>query len=237
MGILVPRNVAIIPDGNRRYSKKSGLQLQQAYLAGFNKVREALDWARDGGVREMSFWALSLENYTRRSVIEKNIIFRSMNSRIDEALGNREFTEADAKVNFFGKKTILPKSLQARIRTLEERTADNKSFQLNVGIAYSGQEELVNASRQIALKLKNGEITETQLDAMDEGEFKKYLYTQATPDLIIRTGDVQRLSGFLPFQSAYSEYYFSPKLWPEFQRPDFNAALDYYGTTQRRFGK
>ncbi|OIO26290.1 di-trans,poly-cis-decaprenylcistransferase [Candidatus Micrarchaeota archaeon CG1_02_55_22] len=234
---MAPKNVAIIPDGNRRYSVKAGLQLPQAYSAGFAKVREALDWARDGGVREMSFWALSLENFAHRSLVERNIIFKSMARRIDEALESHEFTNANARVSFFGKKTVLPKSLQTRINALEESTSGNSDFQLNIGLAYSGQDELINASKQIALKLKSGEITEKQLAEMDEKSYSQYLYTTASPDLVIRTGNVQRLSGFLPFQTAYSEYYFSPKLWPEFTQPDFAAALAYYDSTERRFGK
>ncbi len=232
------KSLAIIPDGNRRYAKKHGLPLEVAYRDGFKKVGKAMEWARDYRVESMSFWALSLENFQNRSALELRTIFSLMQKQLAEAMVKEDqVNEQQAQVKFFGRTELLPKQLRESMAALERKTEGNKKLLLNVGVAYSGQDELVRASTLLAADMKAGKVDERAL-ASDGGKiFSNYLFTKTAPDLIIRTGDVQRLSGFLPYQSAYSEYYFSRKLWPEFTRADFAKALEYYDGTQRRFGR
>jgi undecaprenyl diphosphate synthase len=123
------------------------------------------------------------------------------------------------------------------MRKLELETQDNGRLRLKIGVAYSGQDELVRASAKLAQDLREGKVDKRALESDGERVFSYYLDLKESPDLIIRTGNVQRLSGFLPFQSAYSEFYFSRKLWPEFSKADFRKAIDYYAATQRRFGR
>ncbi|MBI5636030.1 di-trans,poly-cis-decaprenylcistransferase [Candidatus Micrarchaeota archaeon] len=229
-----PKSVAIIPDGNRRFAKKHSLSFSNFYQAGFKKVESALGWGEESGVEKMTFWALSLDNLQKRSSFELALLFKLMEQNISSAFSNPAFEEKGIKARFFGRLDLLPQSLREKISVLEEKTRGNKSFELNVAIAYSGQEELVNASRKLALDLNEGKIREGEVNAQT---FSKYLYFNQAPDLIIRTGGVQRLSSFMPFHTGYSELFFSKKLWPEFTKRDFNSALAHYAGTQRRFGK
>lgn len=229
-----PKSIAIIPDGNRRFAKKHNLSFSNFYQAGFKKVEEALTWGEESSVEKMTFWALSLDNLQKRSKFELELLFKLMEKNIATAFSNPMFDEKGIKVSFFGRTDLLPKSLQQKITELTEKTIDNSSFELNVALAYSGQEELINATKKIALDLNEKKLSEKNLNTQT---FSKYLYFSQAPDLIIRTGNVQRLSSFMPFHTGYSELFFSKKLWPEFTKRDFNSALDFYATTQRRFGK
>ncbi len=229
-----PKSVAIIPDGNRRFAKKHDLSFSNFYQSGFKKVEQALQWGEDSGLEKMTFWALSLDNLHKRSNFELALLFKLMEQNISSAFSNPSFEEKGIKVSFFGRLDLLPQSLQGKISELSEKTSKNSSFELNVALAYSGQEELINASKKLALDLNARKIREGEVNAQT---FSKYLYFNQAPDLIIRTGGVQRLSSFMPFHTGYSELFFSKKLWPEFTKHDFNGALDYYATTQRRFGK
>ncbi len=226
-------SIAIIPDGNRRYSTKAGLPIEAAYAKGFEKSQEAVQWSAEAGVKSLTFWALSLENYSKRSQFELAGLFSLMKQHAQKARREKAFSENGVRVKFFGKLELLPKDLMAEINALEESTQDNGSTRLNVALAYSGRDELLNAARKVLQENAHGDLNAE----ISEEEFSKHLYLQESPDLIIRTGNVQRLSGFLPWQAGYSEIYFSPKLWPEFQKPDFQAAVEYYNAAERRFGK
>jgi len=232
-----PKSIAVIPDGNRRYAKKHGLPLEVAYAKGFQKVNSVLEWAFEEKVRRMSFWALSFENFKKRSSLELRVLFGLMREKMNEALHAPEFKERDVRIKFFGRVDLLPKTIQELVKEIEEKTGERSEFELQVGIAYSGQEEIIRASTMIAQELAAGRVSEEQLQRMPANNFYKYLYTSFEPDMVIRTGGVHRLSGFLPFQSAYSEYYFSPKLWPEFSKKDFQKSVWEYENAQRRFGK
>jgi undecaprenyl diphosphate synthase len=224
-------SVAIIPDGNRRFSKKRELSLQAAYLAGFKKVEEVVKWGADAGVSKTSFWALSLENFQKRSGTELKLLFALMDKELRQALKSTALENTRAR--FVGRLDLLPAGLSREMRALEERTRDNEN-ELVVAVAYSGREELVNAARRIASDVEAGRIS---ADEVDEKAFSNYLYLNYSPDLVIRTGGVSRLSGFLPFQTAYSELYFSKKLWPEFSRREFLKAVEFFNSSERRFGK
>ncbi|MFA6049113.1 MAG: polyprenyl diphosphate synthase [Candidatus Micrarchaeia archaeon] len=227
-------SIAIIPDGNRRFSAKAGLPIEAAYAKGFEKSQEAVAWSAEAGVKSLTFWALSLENYSKRSQFELAGLFSLMKNHAQKARREKAFSENGVRVKFFGKLELLPKDLLAEISALEESTRDNGNTRLNVALAYSGRDELLNAAKKV---LQENAQTGNLNAEISEEDFSKHLYLQESPDLIIRTGNVQRLSGFLPWQAGYSEIYFSPKLWPEFQKQDFAAAVEYYNAAERRFGK
>ncbi len=229
-------SVAIIPDGNRRFSAKTALPLEAAYAKGFEKSQDAVKWSANAGVKSLTFWALSLENFSKRSNDELGVLFSLMKKHVQKARKEKGFEEHGVRVNFFGKLELLPKDLVAEINALQESTRDNKKAALNVALAYSGRDELLQAAKKIAQHAMQEGKSPSEID-VSEDEFAKQLYTTESPDLIIRTGNVQRLSGFLPWQAGYSEIYFSPKLWPEFQENDFKAAVEFYNSAERRFGK
>lgn len=231
---MQPSKIAIIPDGNRRFSVKTGLTTQQAYLKGFEKAEEAVRWCEDTSVKSLTYWALSLENFQKRSPFELKTLFSLMKQHAKKTLSHPRFKEQDVRIKFFGRLDLLPKDLVAKILELEEKTQDRSGAFMNVALAYSGKDELLQAAKKLALQ---GAKNPDSLSSMSEETFSNFLYFKESPDLIIRTGDVQRLSGFLPWQAGYSEIYFSKKLWPEFSKDDFKDALSYYETAQRRFGK
>ncbi|MFH1750664.1 MAG: polyprenyl diphosphate synthase [Candidatus Micrarchaeota archaeon] len=234
------KSIAIIPDGNRRFAARGGRSIQNAYGAGFRKVEEVLDWAEGTGISNITFWALSLENFGRRSKLELRILFTLMRRKLRQTLRDGTFNKRKIRVKFFGKLELLPKDLREMIYQLERETARFNNT-LGIALAYSGRDEILSATKKILVdfygngKQRAGAVEKAS--ALTEKDFEKYLYSPVAPDLIIRTGGVSRLSGFLPWQTAYSELYFSRKLWPEFTQEDFKEALDFYEQTERRFGR
>lgn len=229
----VPCSIAIIPDGNRRFAKRARLSQADAYVQGIQNVGNAIEWATTRGVNDVTFWALSLENFNKRSQTELHSLFALFEKQLNKAL-DEAAKRSDGRIHFFGRLDKLPKRLAAKMRELEVKTARNTGIQVNVAVAYSGHDELASAARRIAVDVKNGKLTASKID---ESTLQSYLYLPKPTDLIIRTGNVQRTSGFLPWSADYAELYFSPKLWPEFTQRDFDKALQFYTDTERRFGK
>ncbi len=234
MSINSLESVAVIPDGNRRFAKKNKLPLEAAYLAGFRKAGDFAKWAFEEKVTSVSYWALSLENFKKRSQEELTILFKLMSKNIDDTINNPKFNETPCRIKFFGRRELLPEAIQRKIEKLEEKTLDRTEQVMNVGIAYSGREELLTASKKLASDIASGKVNENEVN---EAVFSSYLYSTESPELIIRTGNVQRLSGFMPWQNSYSELYFSQKLWPEFTKRDFLIAKEFFETTEQRFGR
>ncbi len=227
-------SIAIIPDGNRRYARKAGLSLEQAYMAGFRKSEDAVKWSADEGAKTLTFWALSLDNFTQRSSNELSVLFRLMKSHAQQALKSKVFKEHNVAVRFFGKRELLPRELDRTFQTVEEKYPGDGDLALNVGIAYNGRDELLHAAQLLAKDISANKV---RPGTLTESEFEQYLYVKVSPDLVIRTGDAPRLSGLMPWQTVYSELYFSPKLWPEFTKEDFGAACEFYHNVERKFGR
>lgn len=227
-------DIAVIPDGNRRFAKKKTLPIEAAYLAGFKKAAEFSKWAFEEKVKNVSFWALSMDNFAKRSESELTVLFKLMTKHLTDAMRHPELGTEDCRIQFFGRRELLPQNVRSAMEKLEAKTIDKKSQTLNIGIAYSGRDELLNASKRLATDIANNVV---KAEDVTEAAFSNYLYFPNSPQLIIRTGNVQRLSGFMPWQNAYSELYFSPKLWPEFNRDDFMAAKQFFETTEQRFGQ
>ncbi|MCD6227293.1 di-trans,poly-cis-decaprenylcistransferase [Candidatus Micrarchaeota archaeon] len=221
-------HIAIIPDGNRRWAKIHNLPVLEGHKKGISKLKDTLKWADEAGVKILSLWILSTENLNR-SPDEVNGLFSFFEKELMKHLDD-DVKKYDVKVNFFGALHKLPKNLQDLIHKAEEKSKNNTAHVLNLFTAYGGREEIVHAVNN---------IIKDKVKSVTEDSFSKYLYTHSIPDpdLIIRTSGEMRTSGFMPWQSVYSELYFSQKLWPEFTRQDFFDAIKEYHNRKRRFGK
>jgi undecaprenyl diphosphate synthase len=224
-----PRHVAIIPDGNRRWGELNGVEKNEAYRTGIRKIRKAMGWCREEGIRNLTMWGFSTENFSRDSG-EISTLFRLFETELLDLLSGNELTSNDVSVRFFGKIRRLPEGVCKMLRKVEEVSSGGKEYSLNILLGYGGRAEITDAVNSI--------ISEG-ISKVDEETLSSHMYMKGVPDpdLIIRTSGEKRLSGFLPWQSVYSELYFSEKLWPDFSREDFGDALDFYEKTQRRFGK
>lgn len=229
-----PTSVAITPDGNRRYAKKNSLGLDAAYAKGFEKVKETGEWAVENKVKELTVWGLSKDNFGKRTPGELGLIFKLMRGRVREALDTKDLEDRGIRVRFIGHLEMLPQSLLDEMRSLEERTIEGKALSLNIAIAYGGREELLRAAKLLASDMARGTVREQEVG---EDAFSRYLYLKDPVDLMIRTGGMRRLSGFLPWQSEYAELYFTDKLWPEFSKSDFEDAMEFYRSVPRNFGR
>lgn len=220
-------SIGIVPDGNRRYAKKYNISYEEAYGRGFEKAKELMRWAfKIPSVKNVTFYALSLENITKRSEFEKKIVFGYFHKFLDDLNSLKEVNDGKIRVKFLGKMELIPKNLADKMVEFMKKTENNGEKTLNFLVAYNGIAEIVYAAKKAA---ENGEINEKTIE--------KNLYIPHLIDLVIRTGDVSRLSGFMTWQTTYSELYFLNKLWPEVTEEDFKNAINWYGNIERRFGK
>lgn len=228
----IPTHIAIIPDGNRRFAVKKGISRQEGYAIGIRKIGDVLKWCKANDVRMLTMWGFSTDNFKRDPDEIKGLfeLFKeNLKKGIDEA--NKGAVEKDeVRVRFFGRIHLLPREIQEMIRMAEKATSKGSAYQLNLLLSYGGREELVDAVNSIIASGKK---------KVDEEAISGHLYTKGLPDpdLVIRTSGEQRLSGLMPWQCCYSEFYFSKKLWPDFSRSDFNAALKEFARRRRRYGK
>jgi len=227
-------SIAFIPDGNRRFAERSGISLLKSYQLGTQKAWQVCDWL--GKYKEIkvgTFWSLSLENFKRKAEIP--VLFRIFEKELEKVKTSGLFEKNGIRLKFIGRKSVFPQRLQKKICEAEQSTENFSGKTINVALGYSGQAEIVDAAKSIAQDYKNGKIS---LDSIDEEKFRGYLYDNfQDPDLIIRTSGVKRLSGFLPYQSSYSELYFLEKFWPELTESDLDVAVQDYYLRRRNFGK
>jgi len=236
----LPRHVAVIMDGNRRWAVREGLADPGAgHRRGAEKVLEVIGWCRSLGIGEVTLWALSVENL-ERSPEELSPLLDVIAERLAGLAGRSAGTAAPMRVRVIGRREALPERLRRAIETAEEATADSPGPVVTFALAYSGHEELVDACRATVRELiAEGVVVEDLPAAITDDEIAGHLYTcgQPDPDLIIRTSGEVRLSGFLPWQSAHSEFYFCDAYWPAFREIDFLRALRTYQQRARRFGR
>lgn len=228
----LPYHLAIIPDGNRRWAKQHGLPLIEGHRVGIDKLRDVLEWCRKLGIRMVTFWGFSTENFERdREEVE--LLMKLFEEKIDE-INKEEVHKNRIRVRVFGRKELLPKKVRKKIEEFEKETEGYSDYFINILLAYGGKQEIVDACNSMLKDFKEG-----KLKSVTEEEFPKYLYTKdlPEPDLVIRTSGEMRLSGFMPWQTSYSELYFCPKLWPDFSEEDLRAAVDDYRRRKRRFGR
>jgi tritrans,polycis-undecaprenyl-diphosphate synthase [geranylgeranyl-diphosphate specific] len=231
-----PRHVGIILDGNRRYARQHGLEVPWfGHHKGAQKVMEVLRILWEAGVKVCTLYAFSVENFERnRDEVEEIMIIAR--EKFSEVVGNPDVHKHKVRIKAIGRVDLLPEEVQLAIAQAETETENYSDHILNVAIGYSGRAELVDAVQAIGEKIRSGELDPT---AVDEELIETHLYTNGIPDpdLIIRTSGEERLSGFLLWQSAYSELYFAQIYWPAVRRIDIWRALRSYARRSRRFGK
>jgi len=229
----VPRHVAIIMDGNGRWATARGLERVAGHREGIESVRAVLRAARDYGVGTLTLYAFSNENWNRpRNEVSElmRLLEEYLETEIEEVMSHR------ARVRSIGRLDRLPPSTRRAVERAVERTAGNDGMQLVFALSYGGRTEIVDAARRLARDAEAGKI---DAEGLDEKGFAAYLYAPdlSDPDLLIRTGAEQRVSNFLLWQIAYTELHLSPRMWPEFRRAEFEAALLDYQGRERRFGR
>jgi tritrans,polycis-undecaprenyl-diphosphate synthase [geranylgeranyl-diphosphate specific] len=232
-----PDHIAIILDGNRRWASEKALNPWFGHEKGAEKVDELLDWCLKLGVKSITLYAFSTENF-RRSKNEVEEIMRIAQEQFRKILTDKRIHKNKVHVKVIGRLSLLPKDLQQLIRDVENATQDYDDHFLNLALAYGGRAEIVDAAKKIADKVHEGKLSPEEID---EQVFEKYLYTshmsKQDPDLIIRTSGEERLSGFLLWQSAYSELCFLDVYWPGFRFIDLLRAVRTFQKRRRRFGQ
>jgi undecaprenyl diphosphate synthase len=224
----VPRHTAIIMDGNGRWAKARGLPRLAGHRAGTENIRPILEASVEFGIEILTIWAFSTENWTRPDVEVRGLL-RILRRMIQREL--KELHKQGVQLRHLGRLDRLPEGLQKQVLDAVELTKDNDRIVLNVAFDYGGRPEIVRAVRQI---IREG----IPADDVDEALLSRYMYTsgQPDPDLIIRTGGELRTSGFMLWQSAYTEYYITPTFWPDFGQEQLYEALVAFSQRDRRFG-
>ncbi|MBE9218948.1 isoprenyl transferase [Dolichospermum flos-aquae] len=230
---LLPRHVAVIMDGNGRWAKRQGLPRIVGHKAGVNALKDLLHCCKDWGIKALTAYAFSTENW-KRPQEEVEFLMTLFQRVLRQEL--REMVEENVQIQFVGDLSALPKALQMEISRSMAETKDNRSIRLTIATNYGGRQEILQACVAIAQKVKEGLLKPEEIS---EEVFESHLYTAGIgdPDLLIRTSGEMRLSNFLLWQMAYGEIYISDALWPDFNRSEFHRALSAYQQRERRFGK
>jgi short-chain Z-isoprenyl diphosphate synthase len=229
----IPQHIGVMADGNRRWARMFGEDVHGGYVAGADKVTEFLGWCDDLGVRLVTLWLLSTDNLARPPA-ELDPLLRVIEELVDAL--------ADAgrwRVHPVGALDLLPAATAERLKSAADRTASVQGTTVNVAVAYGGRRELADAVRSLLHEhAAQGTTLEELAEIIDVEHIAEHLYTkgQPDPDLVIRTSGEQRMSGFLLWQSAHSEFYFCEAMWPDFRRTDFLRAIRDYAARERRFG-
>lgn len=226
----LPVHVGFIMDGNGRWAKKRAMPRTFGHKAGAETLRTVIDECRKIGIRYVTCYAFSTENW-KRPKEEVAVLMQLFDEYLDEAAARFD----KSRMIFIGDKSRFPEGLRDKMLRLEKDTASIDDFTIMLAMNYGGRDEIVRAARALAAKAASGEI---DTEDIDEGIFERELYTYPAPDcdFIIRTSGEERLSNFLMWQSAYSEFYFTDTLWPDFGKEELHKALDEYMRRKRRFG-
>jgi short-chain Z-isoprenyl diphosphate synthase len=232
----VPRHVAVMLDGNRRWARAAGFEdVSEGHLAGARHINNLLGWCREAGVEHVTLWLLSTDNL-RRPDSELGPLLQIIADLAEEL-------SADGtpwRIKSMGALDLLPDEIVAALKLAEERTAERDGLTVNIAVGYGGRREIADAVRSLLHEhAAAGKSIEEVADVIDVDHIAEHLYTrgQPDPDLVIRTSGEQRLGGFLLWQSVHSEFYFADVLWPDFRKIDFMRALRDYGMRQRRYGE
>lgn len=218
----LPTHVAIIMDGNRRFAKKIGLPAKIGHIFGSKKAEEVLEWCWSLKIKNVTVYAFSTENFNRDDE-EKENIFRLIKNELNRLAKDRRIHSNEVRVKVIGRKDLLPKYVLKAINEVEKVTKEYRNFFLNIALAYGGRQEILDAIKNVLRKVKDGIIKPEDIDL---SSIEQNLYvSSANVDLLIRTGGEQRLSNFLPWQSANSVVYFCDVYWPEFRKIDLLRAI------------
>ena len=232
-----PEHIGIILDGNRRWAAEKSRVSFDGHWAGAKVGEQVLDWCLEYGIKTLTLYTFSTENFARPSE-EVNTILKIVEEETEKLQRDSRLHSQKVRVKAIGRTDLLPESLQDVFKRLEDETSHYDGHFLNLAIAYTGRAEIVDATKKIVEDVHQGNLSPHQID---EDTFHKYLYTahlpNPNPDLVIRTSGEERLSGFLLWQSAYSELVFVDVYWPEFRKIDFLRAIRLYQMRHRRFGR
>ncbi len=231
----MPKHVAIIMDGNRRYSKLQGnIDVVKGHEIGVDTLEKVLDWSIELGIEIITVYAFSTENFNRPEH-EVEGLMKLFLINFKRLVTHEKIHKNEVKVKVVGKLDLIPENVREAIKEAEDATAQYDKRLLNIAIGYDGRLEIIDSFKKIIKDVQDGKIT---IDDVDEELVSKNLYTAGVedPNLIIRTSGEERLSGFLLWQSSYSELYFCETLWPELRKVDFIRAIRSYQERERRFG-
>lgn len=227
MDVIIPNHIGIIMDGNGRWATKRKLKRSQGHLAGSDTLIEIAEYCFNKGIKVLSVFAFSTENFKRKQEevdFLMNLSVKLLEGKLNELIANK------IKVVFSGRKTKIPTNLLKTMVKVETKTKDNKAGLLNICFNYGGQSEIVDAVKTI---IEQGITAE----AITEDVFNSYLYNELPPlDLVIRTSGEYRISNFMLYQMAYAEFYFVDTYWPDFKPKDLDKALLEFKQRERRFG-
>jgi tritrans,polycis-undecaprenyl-diphosphate synthase [geranylgeranyl-diphosphate specific] len=230
----VPHHLAIIMDGNRRFAGERGMAVTDGHAAGRDTLEKLLDWCLEVGIRVLTVYALSTENFTR-SPEELEGLMDLFDRALRDIAGDERVHRNEIRVRMIGKRELLPPRVQEAIRIAEKATEKYSQYRYNVALAYGGRDEILDAIRALAQEVRDGTLEPGQIDS-DAVSRRLYTSDLPDPDLVFRTSGEERISNFLLWQSAYSELYFSDVLWPGLTRTDFLRAIQAYQKRRRRYG-
>lgn len=228
----IPKHIAIIMDGNGRWAKEKGLARSAGHKEGAKRVKEAVSAAAELGVKVITFFAFSTENWLRPKK-EVNLLMHFLEHFLEREIA--ELDKNNIKFITIGRDEPIPKYILTKIKRAEKRTRNNTGLIMVLALNYGGRTEIVDAAKKVVQAIVSGELT---LKDLDTEKFGRYLYTGGLPDpdLLIRTSGEMRISNFLLWQLSYAELYFSKKYWPDFRRSDLKDAIIDYQNRERRFG-
>ncbi|MDD5191813.1 MAG: polyprenyl diphosphate synthase [Candidatus Nanoarchaeia archaeon] len=221
-----PKHVGIILDGNRRFAKRLVMEPWKGHELGAGKVEKLIDWCKELGIREITLYCFSLENFNRPKK-EFDFLMKIFKKEFSRLKQDKRVRDNKIKLKFIGKTELFDKELQKIIKELVEMTKDYDNYKVNFAFAYGGRQEILDAVKKL---VENRE-------EINEDNLKKNLWLESEPDLIIRTGGEKRTSNFLPWQSTYSEWIFLDKMWPEFEKQDLVDCVNEFRERERRFGE
>ncbi len=229
----LPKHLAIIMDGNGRWANKKGLLRNFGHEKGAGAVRTVVETSAKMGIRNLTLYAFSTENWNRPK-LEVELLMKLLINSLKKEM--KSLTKNNIRLNAIGNLDLLPARVRTELLDVIEKTKNNTQMTLTLALSYGSREELVQAVKQISSKVKNNIIS---IDSIDESIINQHLYTQNLPDvdLVIRTSGEHRISNFLLWQIAYAEFYFTEVLWPDFTEHDLYEAIISYQKRERRFGK
>lgn len=227
----IPRHVAIILDGNRRFAKKLGLQPWKGHEFGVKKLHQLLDWCRELGIKEVTLYSFSTENFDRTKT-EKNFLFNIFKKEFNNMKYKNDILDNKIRINVIGRLDMFPKDIKKAMLSIMEKTKKHSNMTVNFAMAYGGRQEITDAFKRIIKNSRN-----LKPEQINEELISKNLYIKSEPDLIIRPGGEIRTSNFLTWQSVYSELIFLDKLWPEFTKEDLLNIIREFNQRERHFGR
>ena len=227
------KHIAIIMDGNRRYAKKLKLSSGKGHEKGAEKLFDVVDWCLEFKIKELTLYTFSMQNFNRQKSEVKTLFFL-FKKYFTKLKDDKKIHNNRIRIRIIGRTHLFPPDLQKSIREITEKTKDYDNLIINFAMAYGGREEIVDAAKQISEEVK---FSDLNIEEINEKLFSEKLYLNSDPDIVIRTGGDTRTSNFLPWQTIYSEWFFTKSLWPEFSKEEFTGILNEFRERQRRFGK